>query len=143
MSQAMQQWERLAANPNIPSDEGGFGKHKKRLAIPPNILGEDDMENRAGKFQERALESATKAAKMSSDMKADWLTATGTGFDSHEPTEFSEKSKAKMFTALTARAWGSEAGEGFNIEGTHDSLSKTSLQNILILDAMTNCVSKT
>lgn len=69
-------------------------------------MGEDFDEQRAGTFQEKAMESATKSAKLSGEDKAAWLAATATGFESYQ--QMTDKARSNIFTPLSASSCASE-----------------------------------
>ena len=82
--QAEAEWLKLQAMPQVGRDNDGRHHPKYgnlRLDIPPNLIGENKVENRKGKFEERRLDSMNKSAKMDEDTKKNWLTQTDSGFD--------------------------------------------------------------
>ena len=82
--QAEAEWLKLQAMPQVGRDNDGRHHPKYgnlRLDIPPNLIGENKVENRKGKFEERRLDTMNKSAKMDEDTKKNWLTQTDSGFD--------------------------------------------------------------
>ena len=49
--------------------------------IPPNLIGENKVENRKGRFEERRLDTMNKATTMDEETKKNWLSQTDRGFD--------------------------------------------------------------
>ena len=65
---AKAEWEKLVAStPEEQKKYGGISGAPLQIPIPPHLLGEQFDENRAGKFDEHAVETRSKAENMTRD----------------------------------------------------------------------------
>ena len=117
---AKEVWLALEKDLAIGRDEKGFGQFKLRLVIPPHITGEDFDESRAGRYEDRALETSTKATKMTEEDKATWLAETTRGFSSTS-TELRKHFHMAALTPTPVQSCASEVNEA---EISADVLSK-------------------
>ena len=76
---AMDEWSKLERNPAIKRDNVGMNG-SLALQIPAEMLGEVTSESRRGSFQERAVETATKAQKLTKHARDVWIKETAAGF---------------------------------------------------------------
>ena len=66
-ARSRQEWERIKADPDTDGDMGGPRHSKERLTIPAYLIGEVTRGEKHTSFEERRVDSSTKAKKISDD----------------------------------------------------------------------------
>ena len=71
------EWDKLENDPNVLKDAGYKGA--TTIKIPPELIGNIQAESRQGSFEERSVSTATKATKVSDEVRKAWISKTAAG----------------------------------------------------------------
>ena len=67
------EWKIIWMTPEAHRDNGGPSHPRLRLEIPPELFGQSFVENRAGHFEERSLNTSNKETYMDEQDKQSWF----------------------------------------------------------------------
>ena len=92
------EWDKLENDPNVLKDVGYKGA--TTIKIPPELIGNIQAESRQGSFEERSVSTATKATKVSDEVRKAWISQTAAGF--HTPGAVGGKSPSEIQAAFSS-----------------------------------------